>query len=167
MTQRCNRHVSWDSPLYINLVTGPTSATVLRMPSTRFSKSTRLKRGCCLSLWSSAANMSSWCFSIDPEQPHEGSVMKQNHHKHTRTTDPIFSFTHQLGMGSGCDFQTFALTPQQRGFFQLLEQGCMREASPHARRTAAGKVRACSLPQSVSTAGHEQNEQKTEIPENV
>lgn len=147
MIQRCLRHVSGDSPLNTNLVTGQTSATVLRMPSTRFSKSTRLKRGCCLSLWSSAANMSSWCFSIDPEQPHEGSVRKPNHHN----TPEQRSSTHQLGMGSGCDFQTFAPTPQQRGFFQLLEQVCMREASPHARRTAAGTARACSLPQSVST----------------
>lgn len=44
----------------------PTSATVLRIPSITFSKSTRLKSGCCLSLWSSAANVSSWCFSMDP-----------------------------------------------------------------------------------------------------
>lgn len=86
MTQRYLRHVSWDSPLNTNWVTGQTSATVLRMPSTRFSKSTRLKRGCCLSLLSSAANMSSWCFSIDPEQPHEGSVTKQNHHNNTWTS---------------------------------------------------------------------------------
>ena len=36
------------------------------MRSIRFSKSTRLKRGCCLSLCSSAANMSSWCFRMEP-----------------------------------------------------------------------------------------------------
>lgn len=43
-----------------------TSATVLLMRSMRFSKSTRLKRGCCFSLCNSAANKSSWCFSIEP-----------------------------------------------------------------------------------------------------
>lgn len=44
-----------------------TSATVLLMRSIRFSKSTRLKSGCCLSLCSSEANRSSWCFSMEPE----------------------------------------------------------------------------------------------------
>lgn len=39
---------------------------MLRIPSITFSKSTRLKSGCCLSLWSSAANVSSWCFSMEP-----------------------------------------------------------------------------------------------------
>lgn len=33
----------------------------------KFSKSTRLKRGCCLSLCSSEANVSSWCFRMEPE----------------------------------------------------------------------------------------------------
>lgn len=43
-----------------------TSATVLLTRSMKFSKSTRLKSGCCFSLYSSWAKASSWCLRMDP-----------------------------------------------------------------------------------------------------
>lgn len=45
-----------------------TSATVLLIRSIKFSKSTRLKRGCCLRRCSSVANRSSWCFRMEPKR---------------------------------------------------------------------------------------------------
>lgn len=51
----------------------PTSATVLLTRSMKFSKSTRLKSGCCFSLYSSWAKASSWCLRMDPVEKQTGS----------------------------------------------------------------------------------------------
>lgn len=52
----------------------PTSATVLLTRSMKFSKSTRLKSGCCFSLYSSWAKASSWCLRMDPVEEEEATV---------------------------------------------------------------------------------------------
>lgn len=59
-----------------------TSATVLRIPSTTCSKSTRLKSGCCLRRCSCAAKVSSWFFKMEPAGQ-EGTVTGRQ--KTTRT----------------------------------------------------------------------------------
>lgn len=52
----------------------PTSATVLLTRSIKFSKSTRLKSGCCFSLYSSWAKASSWCLRMDPVEEEQATV---------------------------------------------------------------------------------------------
>lgn len=137
--------------IYYTAVSELTSATVLLMWSIKFSKSTRLKRGCCLSLCSSAANRSSWCFSMEPKRNKTIVLYSLGEIKtKTRLCWDHSAVDYQLSMGCGCGFQTSGLILQQKGSSLPLWWECKKAASLSAVRTAAETEPTCSPPRSAS-----------------